>query len=414
MAAIQCSVSIAAGTRVGPPAPNSARQTSIISGAPVKAPLGKCTLPMKTRRHAAPRPVQTLARVALDSTFQGPFTGEPGSKTTIVKRLFSRGEASDSAGFITFFTTQPVYQFGNFDVALDKSAIFNGAQNFFNGIHAVYHDIKAMWEVHDAQFVEMDVSYWRLDGSMVTLPCFDIFRFNGDKVSELRIFMNCNPVFNAALPYAANASVFTGPNNSTGYKPGSMLTHFALFPEAQERIRNGKAPNWSVAAGGPKWPIAPAPLPPAPEATPLIQVLTGTYTAMVRKYYDAVEAGDASSAASFFSSSPVFQTGNHEVLFSQAAIRSHLQGALRVRHEIKAVYEDGRTVVVEMDKVFTRANGSTITLPSCDLFRIDAVEQKFSEQRNFIDDSPLTDPSIKVTSSVFTLAGGARLQKRVL
>ena len=56
-----------------------------------------------------------------------------------------------------------------------------------------------MWEVDECVFVEMDVSYWRKDGTMITLPCFDIFRSEGDKFSELRIFMDCNPVFDPKI-----------------------------------------------------------------------------------------------------------------------------------------------------------------------------------------------------------------------
>ncbi|WP_072013784.1 carboxymuconolactone decarboxylase family protein, partial [Myxosarcina sp. GI1] len=47
----------------------------------------------------------------------------PGQNADLVKRLFSRGEAFDSEGFVTFFTDNPVYQFGNFDVCLDKQSI---------------------------------------------------------------------------------------------------------------------------------------------------------------------------------------------------------------------------------------------------------------------------------------------------
>ena len=40
-----------------------------------------------------------------------------------VVRLFARGEAFDSAGFVSFFTDKPVYQFGNGEPCLDKPAI---------------------------------------------------------------------------------------------------------------------------------------------------------------------------------------------------------------------------------------------------------------------------------------------------
>jgi hypothetical protein len=102
-----------------------------------------------------------------------------------------------------------VYQFGNFEVCLDKADIKKAADAFFSQISAVFHEIKMMWETGDTVFAEMDVIYRRKDGSVVELPCCNIFRLEGNKFSELRIFMDINPVFNPTIPVPENASVFT-------------------------------------------------------------------------------------------------------------------------------------------------------------------------------------------------------------
>jgi catechol 2,3-dioxygenase-like lactoylglutathione lyase family enzyme len=179
----------------------------------------------------------------------------PGATTDLVKRLFSRGEAFDSEGFINFFTDTPIYQFGNFDVCFDKAAIKKSADAFFNGISAVYHDIKMIWEVGDVVFVEMDVSYWRKDGSVITLPCSDIFRVEGDKFSELRIFMDVNPVFDPTINVPNSASVFTVSEDKRLIPPNTMKKHFAEHPEGRQRVKTGFAPKWSI-ANPPKWSIA--------------------------------------------------------------------------------------------------------------------------------------------------------------
>ena len=177
----------------------------------------------------------------------------PGKNTDLVKRLFSRGEAFDSEGFITFFTDKPVYQFGNFDVCLDKESIQKSADNLFSQIDAVYHEIKMIWEIGNTVFVEMDVLYWRKDGSMISLPCCDIFRVEEDKFSELRIFMDVNPVFNSSIPVPKSASIFTISRGKTMVPPGIMKKHFAEHPEAQERIKQGYVPKWSIV--DPMWAI---------------------------------------------------------------------------------------------------------------------------------------------------------------
>ena len=174
--------------------------------------------------------------------------------TEMVKRLFSRGESFDAAGFAAFFTETPVYQFGNYPMCLDRSAIERSANAFFSQITAVYHDIKSMVEIDNTVFVEMDVLYWRPDGSMIALPCADIFRFEGEHFTELRIFMDVNPVSEPAITVAPDVSVFTGATGTRQPSGDVMKRHYAEHPDGTDRVRNGFAPKWSLA--GPRWAIA--------------------------------------------------------------------------------------------------------------------------------------------------------------
>lgn len=133
----------------------------------------------------------------------------PGLMADTVKRLFARVEAFDSDGFVTFFTGNALYQFGNFEPVFGHAAIKESADNFFSRITAVYHDIKMMWEVGNVVIVEMDVIYTRHDKSRVSLPCTDIFRMEGDLFSELRSFMDVNPLFDKTIVVSERSSVMT-------------------------------------------------------------------------------------------------------------------------------------------------------------------------------------------------------------
>jgi ketosteroid isomerase-like protein len=177
----------------------------------------------------------------------------PGTAADIIVRLFGRGEAFDSDGFIKFFTDTPVYQFGNGDVCLNKEAIWKSVSAFFSAVSALYHELKMLWEHGDTVFVEMDVLYWRKDGSMVSLPCTDIFRLEGDKVSELRIFMDANPVGDPKIQVPKSASVLTVSQGKRIVAPDTMRKYFAEHPEGKERVKQGFVPKWAIA--GPKWPI---------------------------------------------------------------------------------------------------------------------------------------------------------------
>ena len=179
----------------------------------------------------------------------------PGTTSDMVKQLFARGEAFDSEGFISFFIDTPVYQFGNLEPCLNKAAIKKSVDSFFSQVSALYHEIKMMWEVGDVVFVEMDVIYWRQDGSVVTLPCCDIFRVEGDKFSELRIFMDANPVGDPTIPVPATSSVLTVSQEKRIITHNVMKKFFAEHTEGKKRVESGFAPKWSIA--GPKWSIEP-------------------------------------------------------------------------------------------------------------------------------------------------------------
>lgn len=178
----------------------------------------------------------------------------PGAMADSVVRLFGRGEAFDSDGFVSFFTDKPMYQFGNLKPCYTREEIRASVAAFFSAVDALYHDVRNIWEVGDTAFVEMDVTYWRKDGTNLTLPCADIVRFDGTKVAELRIFMDANPIFVPSLPVGEHASVMTQSLGMTAVAPNTMKKYFAAHPEGIERVKNGFVPKWSIA--GPKWAIA--------------------------------------------------------------------------------------------------------------------------------------------------------------
>ena len=78
-----------------------------------------------------------------------------------------------------------------------------------------------------------------------------VFRFEGDKISELRIFMDSAPIGTKA-PIPELVSVMTVAEGEKVTPPGYLRKFFAEHPEGIERIKNGYAPKWSIA--GPKWP----------------------------------------------------------------------------------------------------------------------------------------------------------------
>jgi ketosteroid isomerase-like protein len=213
-------------------------------------------------------------------------------------RLFGRGEAFDSEGFITFFSDTPMYQFGNGEPCLTKAAIKASIDGFFGAVDALYHDVRNLWEVGDVVFVEMDVIYWRKDGTSIRLPCADILRFEGDKIKELRIFMDANPIFARDMQVGEKASVMTLSEGKQVTPAGAMRRYFYQHPEGIQRVKDGFVPKWSIA--GPKWAIVPR-------------------ANIMAAFQGALRGGDMEAARSNLTQNPLLRVSNRpEVTGTQA------------------------------------------------------------------------------------------------
>ena len=303
-----------------------------------------------------------------------------GANVDLVKRLFSRGEAFDSEGFITFFTDKPVYQFGNFDVCLDKESIQKSAENFFSQINAVYHEIKMMWEVGDLVFVEMDVTYWRKDNSEISLPCTDIFRVEGDKFSELRIFMDVNPVFEPSIQVPKSASVLTASEGKTILPPGTMKKHFAEHPEGKQRVIDGYGPKWAIA--GPKWAIGE----PEPDAKSSEQLNA------VGELSQAVMAQNWAKVKSYLTDDIFYKVGSGEARYGRQEVvdffaQTFKTTAIFTGHKVRKIWQEPDIITIEMDAYYEMvATGKQVTIACCDIYRMRG--NKVSEWRVYADMSP--------------------------
>jgi alkylhydroperoxidase/carboxymuconolactone decarboxylase family protein YurZ/catechol 2,3-dioxygenase-like lactoylglutathione lyase family enzyme/ketosteroid isomerase-like protein len=132
----------------------------------------------------------------------------PGTKSDIVRRMFEAGESMNVENFVKFYTADAHYQFSNFPVAYGPEGIKESSVGFLQTVAKVYHHITNIWEQGDTVICEMEVTYIRHDGKVFRLPCCDTIVFKGDKVQELRIYMDISPVFQTETvkPQAALSS----------------------------------------------------------------------------------------------------------------------------------------------------------------------------------------------------------------
>jgi len=286
----------------------------------------------------------------------------PGAMADTCVRLFGRGEAFDSEGFISFFTDKPMYQFGNGEPCLNKAEIKASIDAFFGSVDALYHDVRNLWEVGDCVFDEMDVIYWRKDGTSIRLPCADILRFEGDKIQELRIYMDANPIFAPTMPVGKKASVMTISEGKQVIPGGAMRKYFAEHKEGVARVAAGFVPKWHIA--GPKWPIRPM-------------------TDILKDFQGALASGNSGAARSYLTDNALIRVGNrNEVTGAQAVLdtlgKLFTQELRPSGATFTGVWEmDPKTLVVEMNVQATRiSDGRSLEYPCVETYRFDGDKIK--------------------------------------
>ncbi|TBR57036.1 hypothetical protein B4U84_26775 [Westiellopsis prolifica IICB1] len=123
------------------------------------------------------------------------------AKTEVIKRLFEVFESGPDAPiqasdkYVTYLTEDAHFRLGNLEIIVGHKAIRDSLIDFYQQVKSIYHDIKQKWEIGDVVFLDMEVTYYRQDGTNVILPVVDIFRFKGELIQQLQIFMDINPLF---------------------------------------------------------------------------------------------------------------------------------------------------------------------------------------------------------------------------
>lgn len=120
---------------------------------------------------------------------------------SIVRRLIGLFEKMDIDQALTYFTEDAVYRFGNYPPAHGREAIGETTRaSHLDQIKNIAFDLQHVWENGDVVVAEMEIKYTLADGTVLTLPCTDIFRIQGGLIRDMRVYMDASPLFNAPNP----------------------------------------------------------------------------------------------------------------------------------------------------------------------------------------------------------------------
>lgn len=104
-------------------------------------------------------------------------------------------DQKNAHAFSQFFAPDGVFVFGNAPALQGRDQIEQGVGHFFTQITALKHDLLEVWNFEDTLIAKIDVTYIRLDGKLVTVPCANIWKYEHDLISDYRIYIDLAPLF---------------------------------------------------------------------------------------------------------------------------------------------------------------------------------------------------------------------------
>lgn len=116
-----------------------------------------------------------------------------------LNELFRKIDAKDTAGFLSFLTSDARFRFGNAPLLQGTQAIGEAVDAFFASIKASQHRLLDTWLIDDAVICQGEVSYTRIDNSRLTLPFVNIFRMQGKHIEQYLIYIDVTPLYASAV-----------------------------------------------------------------------------------------------------------------------------------------------------------------------------------------------------------------------
>lgn len=114
-----------------------------------------------------------------------------------IAALFAAIDRQDADAFAEFVTEDARFAFGNLPAVEGRVAIRDFVAGFFSSIRALSHVVPDAWQAGDTMICRGEVSYTRHDGSVLTVPFANVFRMEGDKVRDYRIYMDASALYPA-------------------------------------------------------------------------------------------------------------------------------------------------------------------------------------------------------------------------
>ena len=109
--------------------------------------------------------------------------------------LFTAIDAKDTERFLGFLTDEASFRFGSAPAVQGKEAIHSAVDGFFSSIASLGHELVRSVAEDDVVVCEGAVTYTRHDATTITLPFVNVFEFDGQLISNYKIYMDVGPLY---------------------------------------------------------------------------------------------------------------------------------------------------------------------------------------------------------------------------
>jgi len=116
----------------------------------------------------------------------------------LIRALFAALDRGDIPTLSSYLHDDVVVILSNQEPICGAAAFAELYEQVSGALAGLRHEIHDVWRATEdpaVWIVRMTVHYTRLDGTTVSLPCCNVFRFAEDLVSEYLVFMDMTPVF---------------------------------------------------------------------------------------------------------------------------------------------------------------------------------------------------------------------------
>lgn len=111
------------------------------------------------------------------------------------KMVYRDVDRMDAKAFASIFAEDGRMTFGNMQPMVGRESVEKGTSDFFKTIRGLRHEFVKTWEQGDTAVLEFRATYDRHDGKTVTIPAVTIFRLQGNRVRDGRVFYDPTPIY---------------------------------------------------------------------------------------------------------------------------------------------------------------------------------------------------------------------------